>query len=316
MFDKLALQGDGRLTIRRDPMLYFLQQLLNGLHSGAIYGLLAFGYVLINGVLHRTNLSHGAMFALGGHVMIVASIFAYQMLWLVWPLALGFGAMVAMVGSLAIAWWIARRVFAPLAEASPNAIVVVTLAIAIVIGEAARISVDTHDIWLPPLFSTPVRFAGNEVFAVTLTYNQIAQCLSATALLIVSTLALSRWKAGRIWRAVSDDPRAAALLGVNANRTLTGSVLAGTAFAAIAGIFAALHYGNISFGTGLVYGLKILIVTAAGSYGSPPLAALGAAGFGVGESLWSGYFPVEWRDAWMLAFLIALLVLRTPSNAQ
>ena len=72
---------------------------------------------------------------------------------------------------------------------------------------------------------------------------------------------------------------------------------------------AALNYGNISFGSGMVYGLKVLFVTAAGSYRDPSRAAAGAAGFGIAESLWSGYFPIEWRDAWMFAFLAALLVL-------
>ena len=49
--------------------------------------------------------------------------------------------------------------------------------------------------------------------------------------------------------------------------------LAGALAAALSGILAALYYGNISFGTGMIYGLKILFVTAAGSYSSPPRAA-------------------------------------------
>lgn len=295
-------------------MLYFLQQVLNGLHSAAIYALLAFGYVLINGVLHRTNLSHGALFAFGGHVMIMASLFAYQVLWLVWPLALTLGAFTALASASVIAFWISKRVFGPLFTASPNAIVVVTLALAIVLGEAARISVNTRDIWLPPLLSQPVTLTSDGRFAVTLTLNQMAQCLAAIVLLIFSSVLLFRSSAGRHWRAVSDDPGAAALFGISPGRMLVASVTAGTAFAVVAGIFAALHYGNISFGTGMVYGLKVLIVTAAGSYASPPLAALGAAAFGIGESVWSGYFPVEWRDGWMLAFLVALLVLRADDQ--
>ncbi|RUW85626.1 branched-chain amino acid ABC transporter permease, partial [Mesorhizobium sp. M8A.F.Ca.ET.059.01.1.1] len=51
-------------------MLYFFQQVLNGLHSGALYALLAFGYVLTNGILHRTNLAYGALFAFCGQAMI------------------------------------------------------------------------------------------------------------------------------------------------------------------------------------------------------------------------------------------------------
>lgn len=87
------------------------------------------------------------------------------------------------------------------------------------------------------------------------------------------------------------------------------AVLAGGLCAALAGVLAGLYYGNISFGSGLVYGLKILFVTAVGGYLSPLRAALGAAAFGMAESLWAGYFPVEWRDAWMYLFLVAMLVL-------
>ena len=79
---------------------------------------------------------------------------------------------------------------------------------------------------------------------------------------------------------------------------------------------AALYYGNISFGTGLVFGLKMLFVTAVGGYRDPPRAALGAPGFGIAESLWSGYFPLEWRDAWMFALLVAMLVLRAGAAAD
>ena len=63
-------------------MLYFLQQLLNGFHSGALYALLAFGYALTNGVLQRTNLAHGALFAFAGQMMILVAVFGWQVLWL------------------------------------------------------------------------------------------------------------------------------------------------------------------------------------------------------------------------------------------
>ncbi|TJW31741.1 MAG: branched-chain amino acid ABC transporter permease, partial [Mesorhizobium sp.] len=87
------------------------------------------------------------------------------------------------------------------------------------------------------------------------------------------------------------------------------AVLFGGLCAALAGVLAGFYYGNISFGTGLVYGLKILFVTAVGGYLSPSRAALGAAAFGMAESLWAGYFPIEWRDAWMYAFLVVMLML-------
>ena len=91
------------------------------------------------------------------------------------------------------------------------------------------------------------------------------------------------------------------MCGVNVPRVFHWSVLAGGFAAALAGIMAAFYFGNMSFGTGLIFGLKILFITAVGGYDTPPRAALGAASFGMAESLYSGYFPLEWRDVAMFA---------------
>lgn len=294
-------------------MLYALQQLLNGLHSGALYALLAFGYVVTNGVLRRTNLAYGAVFAFCGHALILVAVFAWTVLWLEWWAAVALGLLV----SAAYAWLIgsamSRWVLEPLERASPNAVVVGTLACAIVLAELSRISAGTRDLWLPPLLSTPVPLVSGS-FAVTLTLNQLAGCAVAAATLAAATLALRRSRHGRCWRAVSDDPGAAALCGVHVGRAFRRAVVAGCLLAALAGALAALHYGNIGFGAGMVYGLKILFVTAAGSYSAPDRAAVGAFAYGIGEALWAGYFPIEWRDAWMLSFLAAMLILRRSDD--
>ena len=60
---------------------------------------------------------------------------------------------------------------------------------------------------------------------------------------------------------------------------------------------------------------KVLFVTAVGGYRDPLRAAAGAAAFGIAESLWSGYSPLEWRDAWMFALLAAMLVLRAQDGS-
>src|SRR5690606_10045973 len=146
-------------------------------------------------------------------------------------------------------------------------------------------------------------------FVVTLTVIQIINCTTAAATVALAGRALSRSRFGRSWRAVSDDPAAAAMCGVDVRGVFHAAVVGGALLAALAGSMAALYYGNISFGSGMVYGLKVLFVTAAGSYRDPSRAAVGAASFGIAESLWSGYFPIEWRDAWIFTFLVVLLVL-------
>ncbi|PSJ60982.1 branched-chain amino acid ABC transporter permease [Pseudaminobacter soli (ex Li et al. 2025)] len=291
-------------------MLYFFQQFLNGLHIGAIYALLAFGYVLINGVLHRTNLAHGAIFAFSGQTMILIAVFGWQVLWMTLPMTLAV-AITATFGYAALTGIVlSRNVFEPLAKSSPNAIVVATLGVLLFLTELARISAQTHDFWLPPMLATPVVFAEGDGYKVTLTVMQLLNCALIVAALAASGLAVARTRFGRDLRAVSDDPAAAAMCGIDTSLVFRGAVLLGTLCAALAGILAALYFGNIGFGSGLVFGLKILFVTAVGSYRSPIQAAAGAACFGIAESLWSGYFPIEWREGWIFLFLVVMLVLR------
>jgi len=290
-------------------MLYFIQQILNGLHSGALYALLAFGYALTNGILHRTNLAYGALFAFCGQTMILVTVFGYQVLWLTLPATILFGTVVTFVYAALASRLLARSLFEPLANRSPNTIAAATLGVALVLTELSRIAANTHDLWLQPMLAQPVVFAEADGFKATLTVIQLMNCALIVLVLLIGTFALAYSRFGRQWRAVSDDPRAAAMCGTNVHRVFRLSVLGGSLCAALAGVLAALYYGNLGFSAGMIYGLKVLFVTAVGGYLSPPRAALGAAAFGLAESLWTGYFPIEWRDAWMFLFLVAVLVL-------
>lgn len=291
-------------------MLYLLQQVLNGLHIGSIYALLAFGYALTNGVLHRTNLAYGAIFAFAGQTLILFAVFGWHVLWLDLPATLLFGAAAALAYSVLVSRVLSDHVFMPLAGRSANAIVTATLGVSIALMELGRIASETRDFWLPPLLSTPIVFAAEPGFQVTLTVLQILNCAVTACFLIGAGWAMGVTAGGRRWRAVCDDPLAAALCGTDPARIFHGAVLAGGLIAALAGAMAALYYGNISFGTGLAFGLKVLFLAAVGGYLSPTRAALGALAFGIAESVWSAYFAIEWRDAAVFGALIALLVLR------
>jgi branched-chain amino acid transport system permease protein len=295
-------------------MLYFLQQVLNGLHAGALYALLAFGYTLTHGVLRRTNLAYGAVFAFAGQTAILVAVFGWHVLWLALPATVVFGVGASFLYAWVVGHVLSRTVFEPLAGRSPNTIVAATLGVALVLMEIGRLAAETRDLWLPPMLASPVVFAEASGFKVTLTLIQLINCAIVLATVAAGGIFLARSNWGRAWRAVCDDARAAAMVGVDVSRVFHLAVIGGAMIAALAGALAALYYGNISFGTGLVFGLKILFLTAAGGYESPVKSALGAAAFGLGEALWSGYFGFEWREGWMFAFLVALLVLRPEAE--
>lgn len=296
-------------------MAYFAQQILNGLHIGALYALLAFGYAISNGLLNRANLAHGALFALGGQVMILAATYAWLVLWLILPLTIAFGAAVALMMGGFAAYVAGRSVTEPLARHAPNAVIVATLGIAVVLGEMGRFAFGNRDLWLPPLSAATITFWRDGNFPVTLTQVQIVNTLIAIAVLTAGTLFMNQSRFGRFWRATCDDPLAASMCGVNTSRMFRASAVISGLFAACAGVLAAVHYGNISFETGLFFGLKVLFVAAFGFGRTPLAAAAGAFAIGIAESLWSGYFPSEWRDAAVFSALIAIFVLRPPRES-
>jgi branched-chain amino acid transport system permease protein len=292
-------------------MAYFLQQLLNGLHMGSIYALLAFGYALTNGLLRRANLAHGAVFAFAGQIAILAAVFAWNVLWLTLPAALSFGVLLGFGFAALAAHAISRWVLEPLRAGNPTTVVAATLGVALVLMELGRLAMDSRDLWLPPVLAVTIVFWRRDGFPVTLTLIQLIDIAIIAAVLALASAWLARSRFGAAWRAVCDDPLSAAMCGVDSRRVLRVAVVVGGLLAALAGILAAIHFGNVSFDTGLVFGLKVLFVAALGLGGSPLQSAGGAFGVGMAESLWTGYFPAEWRDAAIFATLAFLLVLRS-----
>lgn len=291
-------------------MAYLAQQILNGIHMGAIYALLAFGYALSNGLLRRANLAHGAVFAFGGQVAILAAVYGWNVLWLTLPATLALGVAVSFAFAGLASHLIARSVLEPLARQSPNTIVAATLGVALVLMELGRLAMDSRDLWLPPVLATTITFWRDGTFPVTLTLIQLVDIAIVILAIAASALFLARSRFGANWRAICDDPLAAEMCGVDSRRIFRASIVGSGLLAALAGVLAAIHFGNISFDTGLVFGLKVLFVAALG-LGSPISAAAGAAFVGIAESLWTGYFPAEWRDAAVFSALVAVLVLRS-----
>jgi branched-chain amino acid transport system permease protein len=291
-------------------LAYLFQIIANGLHNGALYGLLAYGYVLTYSVTKRANLAHGAVFAFSGQIMALGATTGYSVLWMTLPAALAFGVLSSAVLTgivlMVLAWAIVPRFI----DRAPNMMITVTLGIAIILMEGARIGADTRDYWLPPLFNAQTSlapFAG----APTLTALQLADIALIALTLMAAELVLNRTAAGRSLRAVSDDPVAANLCGTDAAKVRRNAVLSGGILAAFGGILATVYFGNMSFGAGLTYGLKVLFITSAGGFSSPLVAAGGAFLFGEAEALWDGYFPIVWRELVFYCLLALMLCLRT-----
>lgn len=294
-------------------MDYFFQIIANGLHNGALYALLAYGYVLTGIVTKRPNLAHGAIFAFSGQVLVLAANAGYTILWMTLPAAILFGAGASSLLCAILLWALASRIMPPFLERAPNGMIVVTLAIAIVMMEAARIGAGTRDFWLPPILNQQVALLpSTEPPSITLL--QLVNLAAIIALIAAAEFVLFKTGAGRALRAVADDRFAASLGGVNADRVITMAIAAGGALSAFGGMLALLYFGNMSFGSGLTYALKVLFIASAGGFSAPLPAALAAFAYGEGEALWDGYLPTIWRDAVFFSVLAFILIVKRENR--
>lgn len=294
-------------------MAYFSQIIANGLHNGALYALLAYGYVMTYSVTKRANLAHGAVFAFSGQILVLGATTGYTVLWMTLPAALAFGAFSSAILTGIVLSVLAWTIIPRFIDRAPNMMITVTLGIAIILMEGARIGADTRDYWLPPLLSVQTKLLPVPN-APTLTALQLINITAILLAIIAAQLVLARTNAGRALRAVSDDPQAANLCGTDAAKVRRNAVIAGGALAAFGGMLATLYFGNMSFGAGLTYGLKVLFITSAGGFSSPARAAVGAFLFGEAESLWDGYFPIVWRELVFYSLLAFMLCLRSENR--
>jgi branched-chain amino acid transport system permease protein len=237
---------------------YFAQIILNGAHNGALYALLAYGYILTYQVTKRANFAHGAVFAFTGQNLILFTAYGWNTLYLIFPLALGFGALLSAFLSFTVLLLLARSVFPPVLDRSPNTMITVSLGVAISLAELARLAADTKDYWLRQFYALPVDVL--PALGVRLTQIQIVNLTLIAAALACLELFTRSSATGRYIRALADDPFAAEMLGVNKSAVSTMAIMAGGGCAVLAGILAAFYFGNLGFGAGLVFGLKVLFI--------------------------------------------------------
>lgn len=290
-------------------MAYFLQQLANAVPLAALYATLAFGYAIAFSVTERADITYGAIFAFSGHLYLLFAHIGWNQLWLILPAALVLGAVSALAGGVGAGVTIGRFVMQPLARTSPNAMIVASLGMLMVLMEGARLASGTRDLWLPPFLNGAVVIWHGEGFPVTLTLIQLINIAIMLAMLGTGAWVLERTRWGRRWRAVADDPLAAELSGTNSAAVFVVAYASAALFASICGVLATSHYGTMDFGAGLLFGLKVVLIAAAGGHSNPLRSAAGAALVGLAETLWSGYGPLFWRDLVIVSALVLLLVL-------
>jgi branched-chain amino acid transport system permease protein len=291
-------------------MEYFLQQLINGLTLGAIYGLIAIGYTMVYGIIGMINFAHGEVYMLGAFIALIA----YLLSTLVGGQSVALGLLAALLATMLFTglwgWAIERVAYRPLRGAPKLAPLISAIGMSIVLQNFAQISQGARVKPLPPLIGGGVELMTGDDFTVSLSFLQIAIMVLTVVLMVLFTWIITRTPLGRAQRATEQDMKMAALLGVDVDRVISATFVMGAVLASVAGLMVTLYYGVIDFYIGFLAGIKAFTAAVLGGIGSLPGAMLGGLLLGLIEAFWSGYFSIEYKDVAAFSILVLVLLFR------
>ena len=305
-----AFQPD-YFTQTSTPALYVAQQLLNALVLGAIYALIALGYTLIYSMVGRINLAFGEFAMVGSYITLIAvALIAGGTQGLPLPLMLGIPLVVALAIGMAFGVASESLVFRPLHRVQSHAPLIASIGVAILIQEYVRLSQGGGEQSLQPVLNSRFVLASNSYFDVGITAAQLLIILVSLIVFVFLSNYVRQSRGGRMYRACAQDPRMAALLGVDVRLMITLTFAVAGAIASLGGYISALYYGSVTFYMGTLIGFKALVAAVIGGIGSIRGAFAGAFIIAILETFWVAYQTAVYKDVGVFILLILFLVMR------
>jgi branched-chain amino acid transport system permease protein len=280
----------------------FLQQLINGLSLGAIYALLALGYTMVYGVLRFINFAHADVFMVGSFVGYFAARHV--------PNGTVWGGLIVLLAAMAacalLGVAIERFAYRPLRRAPTLNVLITAIGMSLLLEYGVQLLFGSTPRNFPAVFPATQLQLG----ALTVSSNQLIVIVVAVVLLGGLQRIVFHTRLGAAMRAVSLNPRAAQLVGINLNTVVAFTFALGSALAGAGGVLYALNYPSIDPFMGVMPGLKAFVAAILGGIGSLPGAALGALILGGAETWVSGSEYSTYKDAIAFGLLIVIMLFR------
>jgi branched-chain amino acid transport system permease protein len=290
-------------------MEVFVQQLINGITLGSIYGLIAIGYTMVFGIIGMVNFAHGDVFMVSSFVALIALLILTTWLGLSSvALALFIVLIVAMIFTSLVNWVIERVAYRPLRGSFRLAPLISAIGMSIFLSNFVQVTQGPRNKSVPPLLQDVIVLTQGNGYDVTLSYRQIIIWSVTAVLLAAFWYLVAKTSLGRAQRACEQDQKMAALVGVDVDRTISITFVIGAALAAVAGTMYLMYYGVVNFSDGFVPGIKAFTAAVLGGIGSLPGAVIGGLLIGLIETMWSAYFSIDYKDVAAFSILAITLI--------
>jgi branched-chain amino acid transport system permease protein len=270
---------------------------------------------MVYGVLRFINFAHSDVFMVGSFAGFYIAKppewfrkllpnFPSLPLESVWGGLLALALAMAVCAALGVV--IERLAYRPLRSRSKLTVLITAIGVSLLLENLGQFIFGAAPKAFPTLF--PVHTFN--VAGLVIGSNQIVVLVVALALLGALQYIVLRTKVGTAMRAVSFNPQAASLVGINNDRIISFTFALGSALAAAGGILYSLNYQAIDPLMGVLPGLKAFVAAVLGGIGNIPGAALGGLLLGVVETFVNGSRFSTFTDAIAFAILIAILLFR------
>jgi len=291
----------------------FLNVAVIGLTTGAIYGLVALGYTLVYGILQLINFAHGDVFALSGLVAstIILSVLGLDEDTSAIIVVLGLLATLAVTMPLfaVVNAGIERVAYKPLRHAPRLAALITAVGMSFIVQNVA-LALYGVDFESVPNFIP--RTAAIDIGGVVIQWNKLAVFMIVIPVLLAMTWFVRSTRQGKGMRAVAQDTEAAAMMGINVNRTISVTFFLAGSLAAVAGLVYLLQF-NVRYDTGFELGLIAFTAAVLGGIGNLTGAVLGGLCIGLVQAFNEGLDGTpggDWTRSLVFGILIAVLVFR------
>lgn len=279
----------------------FLNSLISGLSLGSVYAIIALGYTMVYGISKMLNFAHGDVIMVGGYVSFILTMYVGMNGWL--------ALLVAMVACTVLGILIERLAYRPLRGTGSLAVLITAIGVSYFLQNSALLIWGANPRVFNSLFNgmKTIHAADGQL---TITPESLFTIIANIVIMIALTLFVSKTKAGKAMRAVSEDNGAAQLMGINVNQSISLTFAIGSGLAAVAGVLMCSAYPVLMPTTGAMPGIKAFTAAVFGGIGSIPGAMIGGLLLGIIEIFARAYISTELSDAIVFACLIIVLLVK------
>ncbi len=302
----------------------WLRFAISGLILGGMYALIAIGYTLVYGILFMINFAHGEVMmlgAFGGYFVFeilnaisassasepsISFLNAHPILSVI--IAFIVGSLVAGVSG----YYLEKIAYRPLRTAPRLVPLISAIGASIFLQNAAQLLFGPQRRnYTNPLILE--RGTGWEIpigeSTVIVTYTGVFSFVLSVLLMIALYLLVQRTKLGRSMRAVAQDKKTAALMGIDVDAVISRTFIISGVLAGAAGVMWGIHQGIVFYFIGFLPGIKAFTAAVLGGIGNIPGAMVGGLLLGLLESMGPAALGIDFQLKDVIAFSVLVLIL-------